>query len=303
MTRLFSRAIATIALTLCAAPCGAQAGTVSTPPFNCSRCAVWNAPHKPFRVYGNTYWVGPNGLGSILIVSRDGDVLIDGGTAETAPIIEAHIAELGFKMTDVKLLLNTHVHYDHAGGLAELQRASGAGVAASPSSAEVLRRGTSGPDDPQFAILPPIAPVRVMKTVTDGETIHIGSLAITAHFTPGHTPGGTTWSWVSCENDKCLNIVYADSQTPVSSDDFLFTKTATYPSAIRDFEHSAETLDRLPCDILLTPHPEASKLWDRLALRDGGNPAGLVNPNACHELAATARASLAARIAREKAKP
>jgi metallo-beta-lactamase class B len=301
--RIVPASIAMVGLTLCVAACVAQTKTAPPPASpTCPSCAVWNAPRKPFRIYGNSYWVGTNGLGSILIVSHDGDILIDGGTAETAPIIEEHIKELGFRIEDVKLLLNTHVHYDHAGGLAELQRASGAGVAASPSSADVLRRGSSGPDDPQFGILPTFAPVRIMKTVSDAETVRIGTLAMTAHYTPGHTPGGTTWSWVSCENEKCLNIVYADSQTPVSSDDFLFTKTTTYPSAIRDFEHSAETLDRLPCDILLTPHPEASRLWERLAARDGGNPLALVNPNACRDYAATARAAVAQRIAREKAK-
>lgn len=303
MTRVDIRGLAALAFSLLAARSSAQTASATPAPAACPSCAVWNAPHKPFRIYGNSYWVGTNGLGSILIVGRDGSVLIDGGVAETAPIIEAHIKELGFKIEDVKLLLNSHVHYDHAGGLAELQRASGAGVAASPSSAEVLRRGSSGPDDPQFALLPNFAPVRVMNTVSDGETVHLGSLAITAHYTAGHTPGGTTWSWVSCEGEKCLNIVYADSQTPISSDDFYFTRTATYPSAIRDFEHGAETLDHLPCDILLTPHPDASGLWERLALRDNGNPLGLVDTNSCRQYAANARAALAKRIATEKAKP
>ena len=265
----------------------------------CASCAEWNAPHAPVHIYGNTYWVGTNGLGSILITSPGGHVLIDGALAESPEHILENIRALGFRIQDVKLILNSHVHYDHAGGIAELQRLSGAIVAASPWSAAVLRSGNPARDDPQYGIALPIAPVSNVRAIHDGETLRVGPLAVMAHFTPGHTPGGTTWTWQSCEARRCNTMVYADSQTPVSADDFLFTRNTTYPSALADFRRSASVLDTLRCDILITPHPGASAFWERVAARDSGNADALMNHEACRAFAEQTRKQLAARIAKE----
>jgi metallo-beta-lactamase class B len=268
----------------------------------CPSCAEWNVPHAPVRVYGNTYWVGTNALGSILITSPQGHVLIDGALPESVPQILANIRALGFDPRDVKLILNSHAHFDHAGGIDALRLATGAQVAASPPSAQEIQRGAPGPDDPQFGIILSYPPVPFVRSITDGEIMHVGPLAIHAHYTAGHTPGGTTWTWRSCEQDRCLDIVYADSQTPVSRDGFLFSKSTTYPTAVSDFEHGFSVLEHLDCDILLTPHPGASGVWERLAARDHGDWHALINRNACKELAATARQKLAERLASERAK-
>jgi metallo-beta-lactamase class B len=291
--------------TLLAQPLIAQAADTArgvTPTRACPSCAEWNAPRQPLRIYGNTYYVGMNGLSAVLITSPEGHVLIDGGLAESAaPIIE-HVRSLGFRIEDVKLILNSHAHYDHAGGIAALQRASGATVAASAWSAAAIERGQSGPDDPQYGVLLSYPAASRVRVIQDGEELHVGSLALTAHFTPGHTPGGTSWSWRSCEQDRCLDLVYADSQTPVSADGFLFTKNTTYPSAVADFERGFAALERLRCDILLTPHPTASALWTRVAARDAGRPLALVDAEACRRYAGIARAALANRIATEAAR-
>jgi metallo-beta-lactamase class B len=250
----------------------------------------------PFRVFGNTYYVGTHGLGSILITSDSGHVLIDGGLAQSADVIIANIRALGFRIRDVKLIVNSHAHFDHAGGISELQRRSGARIMASPWSAEVLKTGMTGRADPQYTIALPIARVANVGVISDDETLHVGSTAVTSHFTPGHTPGGTSWSWRSCEASRCLDIVYADSQTPVSADGFLYSRNTSYPNAIHDFEHSAAVLETLPCDILLTPHPDASSLWERLARQAAGDANAFINPSGCRELAARARAELAKRI-------
>jgi metallo-beta-lactamase class B len=167
----------------------------------------------------------------------------------------------------------------------------------------VLERGTSGPDDPQYGVLLPFPRVESrVRRIADGETLRVGTLALTAHFTPGHTPGGTSWSWSSCDDrQRCLNFVYADSQTPVSADGFFYTKSLTYPSGVADFEHGQRLLALLPCDVLLTPHPSASALWDRVAAAAGGAAGGLVDRDACRRLAATGAAALAKRIATERA--
>jgi metallo-beta-lactamase class B len=226
-------------------------------------------------------------------------VLIDGGLPESAPAILDNVRALGFRMQDVGLILNSHAHFDHAGGIAALQRVSGAPVAASPWSASVLRQGASQPGDPQLGVLLPFPAVKEVRTIADGDTLRVGALALVAHFTGGHTPGGTTWTWRSCEGTRCLDMVYADSQTPISADGFLFTRNSSYPSAIADFEHGFSVLQQLKCDVLLTPHPDASRLWQRLAARDSGNADALVNPDACRSYADSARERLKRRIASE----
>lgn len=264
----------------------------------CPSCAEWNAPATPAHLYGNVYYVGTRGLSAILLTSDSGHVLIDAGLPESAEPIMAHIRALGFRVEDVKLIVNSHAHYDHAGGIAAIQRASGAMVAASPSSAAVFRTGMAGRDDPQYAIAlayPAVTGTDV-RVFADGDTLRVGPIAIVAHFTPGHTPGGTSWSWRACEGTKCLHFVYADSQTPVSSDDFLFTRSTAYPTALQDFARGFAVLEQLPCDVLLTPHPSASQLWERIEART------LEDPQACTRYVAGARAALARRVAAESGK-
>jgi len=265
--------------------------------ISCADCAAWNAPQTPFRIYGNTYYVGPHGLSSILITSDAGDVLIDGDLPESAGPIAAHIRQLGFRVQDVKLIFNSHVHFDHAGGIAELQRRSGARVVASKWTAEVMTKSGVGRDDPQYGVVPPISLIKHVEVLSDGQTFNVGPISIIAHLTPGHTPGGTSWTWQSCEGAKCLNFVYADSLTPASADGFKFTST---PSAIQDFHKSFSFLRSVSCDILLTTHPDVSHFWDRVDARARGTkPDPMVDPAACRGLADRSEAALQKRIAAE----
>lgn len=231
-------------------------------PIRCDDCAEWNAPRAPAKVFGNTYSVGVAGLSSVLIASPRGLILLDGGLPQSAPLIDANIRSLGFRTEDIKLIVNSHAHFDHAGGIAALQRFTGATVAASSEGARGLERGEPVPEDPQAGFgksanaFPPVKQVRVVK---DGETLRIGSLAITAHLTPGHTPGGTTWSWRSCEGKVCKEIVYADSMTPVSAPGFRFSGDHGHPGAVEGFRRSLAKIAALPCDILLAPHPATAE--------------------------------------------
>jgi metallo-beta-lactamase class B len=267
----------------------------------CSMCKVWNQPQTPFRIYGNTYYVGTHGLTSVLIVSDQGDVLIDGALRESAPLIAANIKALGFRLEDVKLIVNSHVHMDHAGGIAELQRLTGARVLASPWSAAVLKAGGVDKADPQYGDIRGIDPVAKVGTLTFEQPILVGPLSLTPHSTPGHTPGGTSWTWQSCEAGRCLNMVYADSITAVSAPGFLFTKTTAYPNVLADFEKNFKFFETVPCDILMTAHPEAADLLVHAEARDkGATPNPLVDNTACKRLAESGRKSLAERIAKEK---
>jgi metallo-beta-lactamase class B len=285
------------AAVLLPAALAAQPADPLTAPYSaeaCPSCAGWNVPQPPLRLFGNTYYVGTRGLGAVLVTSPEGHVLIDGGLPDSAPLILENVRALGFDPADVRLILNSHAHFDHAGGIAALQRASGARVAASAASAPVLASGRTGHDDPQFGIAFDFPAVAVSDTVADGETVRVGPLALTLHLTPGHTTGGSTWSWRSCEGERCLSFVYADSRTPVSADGFRYSD-GPYATAVADFERGAALLERLPCDVLVTPHPGASSLWERIV----AGPEGLVDATACRRYAAAGREQLRRRLERE----
>jgi metallo-beta-lactamase class B len=276
---------------------------VDYPASKCRSCADWLVPHAPFRIYGSTYYVGTNALSSILITSPQGHVLIDGTIPAAAAEIAANIRALGFRVEDVKLILNSHAHSDHAGGIASLAKMSGARVAASPWAAKVISSGDPDIQDPQYGLVLPFPGAGKVDVISDKQTLRVGPIALTAHFTPGHTPGGTSWSWEACESGICHHVVYADSQTPVSADDFFFTRSTRYTTGEADFARGLATLDNLPCDVLLTPHPGASSMFERLAARAAGKANAFVDPAQCTKFVVDARAAVARRMAEERAKP
>jgi metallo-beta-lactamase class B len=271
----------------------------SDPPKMCSSCAMWNVPLDPFRVYGNTYYVGTEGLASVLITSDRGHILLDGALPQSAEQIDGHIRTLGFNLKDVKLIVNSHAHYDHAGGIHALQVASGATVAASASGASALKRGENTTDDPQYGFghdsneFPRVANVRVVK---DGEVLRVGTLAITAHLTPGHTPGSTTWTWKSCEGSHCLDMVYVDSLNAVSADGFKYSSDGVRVAA---FRKSIATVAALPCDVMIAVHPSFSHLLEKRARAVKGEPDAFVDPHGCREYAESMQAFLDRRLAQE----
>jgi metallo-beta-lactamase class B len=262
----------------------------------------WTQPQKPFRIYGNTYYVGTKGLSAILVASPQGLVLIDAPMERNAPQIEANIKALGFRLADVKLILNTHAHFDHAGAIATLARDSGARVASSAAGAKALMLGGKDPEDPQYGEASPFAPVAKVTVVVDGEVVRVGDSAMTAHYTPGHTPGSTTWTWQACDAGRCLNLVYADSLSPISANGFHYTDDAAHPHRVEDFRHGIDTIAGLPCDILITPHSEPSDFLVKVVRRDAGaTPDPLIDAAACRTYAESGRAMLNARLAKERA--
>ena len=272
------------------------------PPHKCDDCAAWNKPREPFKLYGNTYYVGTDGLSSILIASDAGHILLDGGLEQSAPLIDANIRKLGFKTEDVKLIVNSHGHYDHAGGISSLQRLTGAQVAANSSGAMALQNGINTPDDPQAGFkesnrFPPVATVSVIK---DGEVQRVGSISVTPHFTPGHAPGSTTWTWRSCEGQRCLNMVYADSISAVSAPGFKFT---AQPALVARLRNSITLIGELPCDVMVSTHPGFTQIDAKLKRRaelKGGGDDPFIDPQACRAYAANAMKNLEARLAEEK---
>ena len=253
----------------------------------------WNKPAPPVRIHANTYLVGSCGISSILIVGTDGSVLIDGGTEQDADIIARNIRALGYRVEDIRFILTSHEHYDHVGGIAELQRLSRATVVTSAAAASVLRSGVPSDDDPQFGAVNRFPRVDVGRIVRDGEEVLLGNVMLTAIATPGHTPGAMSWRWVSCDGGVCRTIVYADSLNPVSNDTYRYSD---HPAVVAGFRASIAKIADSPCEILLTPHPSASQMPERLAL---GRP--LLDPDACKNYAMAKAKALDDRLAKEAA--
>jgi metallo-beta-lactamase class B len=263
------------------------------------QAADWNAPQEPFALYGNTYYVGTGGISSVLITSKAGHILIDGASPDGPKQIVQHIRQLGFRVEDIRYILNSHEHGDHAGGIAELQKLSGATVLASPEALKVLRSGQPDKGDPQYVNLGPFARVASARAVRDGEVVKLGPLALTAHFTPGHTKGATSWTWRATEGGKTVDVVYADSLNATAAEGARFDGNPGYPTARRDIERSMATVAALKCDLLVSVHPEFSGLWERKAKQPQLGNAAFIDPEACRSYVADARQALAKRLASE----
>ena len=251
----------------------------------------WDKAAPPVRIHANTFLVGTCGISAVLITGSEGHVLIDAGTEKGADLIARNIRSLGFRLTDVKYLLHSHEHIDHVGGMARLQQLTGAQLVASAAAATVFKTGAPGRDDPQVGMHPPFRVARVGRIVRDGDQVRLRDLAVTAVATPGHTPGALSWTWTSCDGGVCRRLVYADSLTPVSRDDYRFTD---HPVALAAFRASLAKVAALECEILITPHPSASNLVARL-----GGRAPLEDHGACRDYAAKLTHQLEERLAKE----
>jgi len=259
-----------------------------TRPLAVERAKEWLAPLPPEKLFGNSYLVGFGGLSVALIDTGDGLVLVDGALPQAAPAILANLRALGFDPKDIKFILSTEPHFDHAGGLAALARDTGATVVASARGAEGLRSGRHAKDDPQLAYGGSWPAVTRLRVVNDGEVLKLGKAAITAVATPGHTMGSMSWRWQACEGATCKTIVFASSLNPVSADGYRFSSKAGAP-IVRGFEQSYRKMDATPCDVLISAHP------------DNAGP-GRYNdtPGACRAYVDRSRKKLEKRLADER---
>jgi len=213
----------------------------------------WRQPVPPFRLADNSWYIGTEGLSSVLVVTAQGAVLIDGGLPQAANLLLQRMQELGVQPGDLKMILHSHAHIDHAGSLAELKRATGARVLGNAESAVLLARG--GSDDLHFGEGLTFPPVSIDRIVMDGEVIELGGVRFTAHFTPGHTPGSTSWTWDDRREGRTLRIAYVDS---LSAPGYQLLGNPRYPNIVDDYRRTFAIVRTLPCDLLLTPHPDIS---------------------------------------------
>lgn len=256
-----------VSVALCAVP--AQAQTISD--LVAKLRVKWNTPTEPFKVIDNVYYVGTAGLSSFLVTSPGGHVLIDTALPEATPLIKANIEKLGFKLSDIKYLLNTQAHFDHTGGLAELKKETGAQMVASAGDKPLLEGGyyPGQEDDAQLKF----PPVKVDRVVGQGDKITIPDpvgkgrkrrdLTLVAHMTPGHSPGCTTWTTVAREKKWNHTVVFFCSATVAAN---RLAGKPTYPGIVEDYRKTFETAKGIIADVFLAPHPEMFKLEDKQPL-------------------------------------
>ncbi len=240
-----------------------------TLPNQQSRMPDWNKPFKPFRIAGNIYYVGTNNLACYLITSPGGHILIDTALEESGPIVRANIEALGYKLKYIRIILSSHAHYDHVAGHADMKAATGAQVfATAPDAATLESGGAKG-----FFPLGNYKPVKVDRIIKDGEVVRLGSVALKAHVTAGHTEGNTTWTTTVEENGKKYDVVLVGSMS--INDGVRLVNNPTWPGVADAYAKSFQTLKSLPCDIFLGPHApffDMEAKVARLAEKPGVNP-------------------------------
>jgi len=252
----------------------------------------WNQPFKPLRIIGNVHYVGASGVSSYLITSPEGHVLIDTGFEQTVPIIRENVKTLGFRMEDIKFILASHAHVDHTGGHARTKELTGARIVMSEADAALL---ASGGKDDFLEELMPYRPARADRIVRDGEQVKLGNIVLTAHLTPGHTKGCTTWTMVAEDGGQRRNVVFFGSTTVLAK----LVNNSKYPEIARDYTSTFRKLKALPCDVFLAPHASFFGLEEKAReVGTGKNP--FVDAKAFQQYVATAEQNFLKQLEKER---
>ena len=226
----------------------------------------------PFKLIDNVYYVGNEGLGVFLIVTPAGDILMDVGMPSDAAVVEKRIGRLGFRLADIKIILNTHGHNDHAGGIAKLKRDTGATFIASEGDRLALEHGfMEGAEGNHLAWFPPVKVDRIIK---DGETVSLGGVTLTAHLTPGHTRGCTTWTWPVKDADGSAHTVIDFCSGTIGPNNLV---PEQYPGIVADYRHTFAIAKSLPGDVVIGPHNEFFDLEGKFARIKPGAPSPFID--------------------------
>ena len=259
----------------------------------------WTTPLPPFRIAPNLYYVGSRDLASYLITTPAGDILLNSNLASSPPQIRHSVEQLGLHFSDIKILLISHAHSDHASGSAAIIKQTGAKYMV--MDADVSSIETGGRTD--FAHFKPFPPAHVDRTLHNGSTVQLGGITLTAHRTPGHTPGCTTWTMQVIEAGKPLNVVIVCSVTALDEYRLIATPNhpASYPGIAPDFAHTFNVLQALPCDIFLSSHGQYFDLLNKYARSKTEGPSVWIDPTGYKRAIAQSRADFEADLARQQA--
>lgn len=255
---------------------------------------AWTRPIAPFHVVGPIYYVGTEGLAAYLVKTRAGLILLDGTMEENVPAIETNIRALGYDIHAVKLLLNSHAHFDHAAGLAALKRDTGATLLASAADRPALESGVP-PSETSYGVIR-FPPVNVDHTLVDRRPVRLGEIAMTPILTPGHTPGCTSWATQVQDGARTLRIFFPCSIT-VAGNRLIGNKG--YPGIVADFRRSFARLRKQRADVVLPAHPETADVLGRAKRRDAGEADAFVDPALLPKMVREAEAQFDAELAKQ----
>ena len=249
---------------------------------------AWNKPMEPYRIASNIYYVGTNYLASFLFVTPEGNILLNSDYEESVPLIRASIEKLGFKMRDIKFMLNSHGHADHIGGEKLMQELTGAQVWISEPDAPILIAGSRG-----------IKPMKPDKVFGDGQQVSLGGVTLTANFTPGHTKGCTTWTMVAEDAGKKYNVVF---WCGLGGLNLPLLNNPRYPNLAQDAAYSVQIAKLLPCDVYFGPHTENYGMLEKLKkLEQGSGPNPFIDPQGCRASVEDREKQLQAELKKERA--
>jgi metallo-beta-lactamase class B len=241
----------------------------------------WYEPFPAHKVVGNVYYVGSKDLATFLITTPAGHLLINSGFERTVPLIAKSVESLGFKMTDVKILLASHAHSDHVAGHASLQRVTGAKVFVMRGDDQAIATGGEGQYLYSTSRWEPCKVDRVLK---DRDEVKLGGVTLVARLTPGHTRGCTTWTWRVEDSGKTYDVVVIGS--PNVNPGYQLVNNESYPEIAADFAKTFEVLRGLPCDVFLGAHGSYYGMVERYGLGQGGQTNAFVNPEGYKEFVA-----------------
>lgn len=233
----------------------------------------WDEPFPPHRIADNLYYVGSKGLSTYLVTSPQGHILINPSFERTIPLIRASVEKLGFKLSDVKIILSSHAHDDHAGGTAALQQITGAKVYVMQGDADTVR---SGGKRRQYLYKSEWKPCKVDKELKDGEEVVVGTARVRAHLTPGHTRGNTTWTMQTTDGGRELNAVIIGS--PNVNPGYQLVNNAEYPEMAADYARTFRVLKALQCDIFLGAHGLYYGMAEKYKRLKPGAPNPFIDP-------------------------
>ncbi|HET7107612.1 MAG TPA: subclass B3 metallo-beta-lactamase [Candidatus Acidoferrum sp.] len=236
----------------------------------------WTEPFPAFRVAGNLYYVGSKGLASYLVVTPQGNILINSDLEANVPLLQASIERLGFKFADTKILLISHAHWDHDAGSAKIKELTGARYMVMDADVPVVESG--GKADFQYGsraeFLYP--PAKVDRVLHDGDEVKLGGAVLVAHLTPGHTKGCTTWTMKVAEGGKTHNVVIVGS--PNVNPGYKLVHNESYPRIAQDYQRMFDVLKALPCDIFLGAHGGYFGLEEKYAHLKAGAANPFIDP-------------------------
>jgi len=262
-----------------ATPAGQAPPSGGPPGGAAAAVAAMKAPFTPFHIIGNIYYVGSTGLACYLITTPAGNILLDTGYPDMAPMIEGNIKTLGFKLEDTKILINSHAHIDHGGGMAQIKMDTGGQLVAMADDVPYFENG--GHNDVVFGDRNLFPPVHVDRVIHDGDLVTLGGVTLTAHLTPGHTPGNTTWTLVTADKGKSYDVVFLGIVTP-SPNTNLAAPSPNYPNMAADWARTMKVLPTLKCDVFLASNGsffDLQKKHDALIANADPNP--FVDPAGC----------------------